>query len=75
VRLPQFWFFADGTPTTRTPMMMMMREVAGLYDARQDRLFDTPSEAPAEDERAEDDRGGHEEQQEERREEREPVVF
>jgi len=56
-------------------MMMMMREVAGLYDARQDRLFDAPSEAPAEDERAEDDRGGHEEQQEERREEREPIVF
>jgi len=27
-------------------MMMMMREVAGLYDARQDRLFDAPSEAP-----------------------------
>jgi hypothetical protein len=47
--LPQLWFLADSATATHAAHMMRRN------DAGEDGLFDAPSEAPAQDERAKDD--------------------
>lgn len=53
-RLPKLWLFADDTAAPHAGPMMRCDH------AREDGLFDAPSEAPSQHERAKDDRGRHE---------------